>query len=307
MRLKKILIFFVFIFFLNAQSYAFENKIILKVNNEIITTLDVLNEIKYLSILIKDFDKYEKKKIYEISVNSLIRQKVKEIELRKHYQKLIIDDKYLDPQIKIFMKKLNFDSDTDFVDHLKKKNINIDKIRKKLSQEFLWNRLIYKKFNKNLKIDREQIKKSLKENTTQNEYLLSEILFSVENKNKLNAKYNKIKSNIVELGFNKAAVLNSESSSVDKEGLIGWVKETSISPKIKLQIKKINKGEYTNPIQVPGGFLILYINDTRKVNKVIDLDKEINLEVIKQKNNQLNQLSNIYFNKIKKNMKINEI
>ena len=153
MRLKKILIFFVFIFFLNAQSYAFENKIILKVNNEIITTLDVLNEIKYLSILIKDFDNYEKKKIYEISVNSLIRQKVKEIELRKHYQKLIIDDKYLDPQIKIFMRKLNFDSEKDFVDHLKKKNINIDKIRKKLSQEFLWNRLIYKKFNKNLKID----------------------------------------------------------------------------------------------------------------------------------------------------------
>ena len=307
MRLKKILIFFFIASFLNVQSYAFENKIIFKINNEIITTLDVLNEIKYLSILIKDFDNFEKKKVYEISVNSLIRQKVKEIELRKHYKKLIVEEKYLDPQIKIFMKKLNINSDIDFVDHLREKNININKIRKKLSQEFLWNRLIYKKFNKNLKIDKEKIKNSLKENITQNEYLLSEILFSVENKKKINFKYKKIKDNILELGFNKAAVLNSESSSADKEGLIGWVKESSISPNIKLQIKKINRGEFTNPIQVPGGFLILYINDVRKVNKVIDLDKEINLEVIKQKNNQLNQLSNIYFNKIKKNMKINEI
>ena len=58
---------------------------------------------------------------------------------------------------------------------------------------------------------------------------------------------------------------------------------------------------------MPGGFLILFINDIRKVKKVIDLDEEINLEVIKQTNDQLNQLSNIYFNKIKKNMKINEI
>ena len=62
MRLKKILIFFAFLYLLNTQSYAFENKIILKINNEIITSVDVLNEIKYLSILIKDFNNFEKKK-----------------------------------------------------------------------------------------------------------------------------------------------------------------------------------------------------------------------------------------------------
>ena len=307
MILKKVIIFFTLIFLLNTQSYTAENKIVLKINNEIITSVDVFNEIKYLSILIKDFNNFEKKKIYQISLNSLIRQKVKEIELRKNFKKLIIDDKFLDPQIKSFMRKLNFNSNIDFEEYLNSKNIEIDEVRKKLSYELLWNKLIYEKFNKNIKIDKQKIEKSLKENTTQNEYLLSEILFNVENKEKLNQKYKNIESNILNLGFNKAAVINSESSSADKEGLIGWVKETSISPKIKIQIRKINKGEYTNPIQVPGGFLILFINDVRKVKKVIDLDEEINLEVIKQTNDQLNQLSNIYFNKIKKNMKINEI
>ena len=307
MILNKVIIFFKLIFFLNNQSYTAENKIVLKINNEIITSVDVFNEIKYLSILIKDFNNFEKKKIYQISLNSLIRQKVKEIELRKNFKKLIIDDKFLDPQIKSFMRKLNFNSNIDFEEYLNSKNIEIDEVRKKLSYELLWNKLIYEKFNKNIKIDKQKIEKSLKENTTQYEYLLSEILFNVENKEKLNQKYKNIESNILELGFNKAAVINSVSKSADNEGLIGWVKETSISPKIKIQVRKINKGEYTNPIQVPGGFLILFINDIRKVKKVIDLDEEINLEVIKQTNDQLNQLSNIYFNKIKKNMKINEI
>ena len=307
MILKKVIIFFTLIFLFNTQSYTAENKIILKINNEIITSVDVFNEIKYLSILIKDFNNFEKKKIYQISLNSLIRQKVKEIELRKNFKKLIIDDKFLNPQIKSFMRKLNFNSNIDFEEYLNSKNIEIDEVRKKLSYELLWNKLIYEKFNKNIKIDKQKIEKSLKENTTQNEYLFSEILFNVENKEKLNQKYKNIESNILELGFNKAAVINSVSKSADNEGLIGWVKETSISPKIKIQVRKINKGEYTNPIQVPGGFLILFINDVRKVKKVIDLDEEINLEVIKQTNDQLNQLSNIYFNKIKKNMKINEI
>ena len=307
MKLKKILIFFAFIFLLNTQSHAFENKIILKINNEIITSVDVFNEIKYLSILIKDFNKFEKKKIYEISINSLIRQKVKEIELRKNYKKLIIEDKYLDPQITNFMKKLEFNSDNEFQKYLREKSININEIKKRLSHEFLWNRLIYKKFNKNIKIDEERIKKNLKENTTQNEYLLSEILFNVENKKNLNEEFEKIKSNIIKLGFSKAAVISSVSSSVDNEGVIGWVKETSISPKLKFEIEKIKQGEFTNPIQIPGGFLILFVNDVRKVKKIINLDEEIKLEIRKETNKQLNQFSNIYFNKIKKNTKINEI
>ena len=307
MKLKKILIFFAFIFLLNTQSHAFENKIILKINNEIITSVDVFNEIKYLSILIKDFNKFEKKKIYEISINSLIRQKVKEIELRKNYKKLIIEDKYLDPQITNFMKKLEFTSDNEFQKYLREKSININEIKKRLSHELLWNRLIYKKFNKNIKIDEERIKKNLKENTTQNEYLLSEILFNVENKKNLNEEFEKIKSNIIKLGFSKAAVISSVSSSVDNEGVIGWVKETSISPKLKFEIEKIKQGEFTKPIQIPGGFLILFVNDVRKVKKIINLDEEIKLEIRKETNKQLNQFSNIYFNKIKKNTKINEI
>ena len=73
------------------------------------------------------------------------------------------------------------------------------------------------------------------------------------------------------------------------------------------EIKNIKIGNFTNPIVIPGGFLILKIKDKRKVEKKIDLEKEMNLIVKKKTNEQLNQFSNIYFNKIKKNVLINEL
>jgi peptidyl-prolyl cis-trans isomerase SurA len=80
-----------------------------------------------------------------------------------------------------------------------------------------------------------------------------------------------------------------------------------MSSKIKKIIKKIKINNYTNPIVIPGGFLILKIEDIREVDRDFDLNSETN-KIIKEKTNkQLNQLSNIYFKKIKKNIIINEL
>jgi peptidyl-prolyl cis-trans isomerase SurA len=80
-----------------------------------------------------------------------------------------------------------------------------------------------------------------------------------------------------------------------------------MSQKIKNEIKKIKVGNYTNPIVIPGGFLIIKIEDIREKDNSSDLNNEIE-KIIKDKtNDQLNQFSNIYFNKIKKDMVINEL
>ena len=78
-----------------------------------------------------------------------------------------------------------------------------------------------------------------------------------------------------------------------------------MNSKIKKIVKKIKIGNYSKPIVVPGGFLILNIEDIREVENDFDLNTEIN-KIIKEKTNeQLNQFSNIYFKKIKKNVAIN--
>ena len=80
-----------------------------------------------------------------------------------------------------------------------------------------------------------------------------------------------------------------------------------MSSKIKKIIKKIKINSYTKPIIIPGGFLILKIENIRETKNDLDLDSEINRIVKEKTNEQLNQLSNIYFNKVKKDIIINEL
>ena len=79
MTYKKIFIFLFLIISISFKSVAIENKILVKVNNEIITSIDILNEIKYLNLINNEFKNLDKFKVYEISKNSLIREKLKKM------------------------------------------------------------------------------------------------------------------------------------------------------------------------------------------------------------------------------------
>ena len=76
--------------------------------------------------------------------------------------------------------------------------------------------------------------------------------------------------------------------------------------KIVEEIKNLNNGEDTNPIQIPGGFLVLSVKEKKTLEQETDVEAEFLLKVKALTNQQLNQYSNIYFNKIKKNIKIYE-
>ena len=112
---------------------------------------------------------------------------------------------------------------------------------------------------------------------------------------------------INESGFDNAALKHSISQTSNMGGKLDWIDESSISNKIKKELYSLKKGEYTDPISVAGGFLILQINDIKVVKSKIDTDKELKKLIRSRTNDQLNQFSKMYFNKIKKNMKINEI
>ena len=73
---------------------SFENKILLKVNNEIITSLDILNELEYLQIINEEFQNIKKDEAFKISKNSIIREKIKEIEMHNATIK-ITDQTYM--------------------------------------------------------------------------------------------------------------------------------------------------------------------------------------------------------------------
>ena len=288
------------------MSYGKENRILLKINNEIITSVDILQEVKYLSIINKDFNKTEKNQAIEIAKNSLIREKVKRIELLKYHEVISIEEKIIEEIIVNYFSRLNINSLDQFEVYFNQKNIDTVLIKEKIAIEMLWNQLIYRKFFEKVKIDENRIKVNLSKKENQKEFLLSEIIFILEKNEKLEDKLNKIKKTINEKNFSQAALIHSISDSSKDGGKLDWIKETVLNKKIKKELNNIETGMFTNPILVPGGFLLLYIEDT-KISKVpINKDNEIKKIINQQTNEQLNRYSNIYFKKVKKNILINE-
>jgi len=156
-------------------------------------------------------------------------------------------------------------------------------------------------------IDREKIKNEILQNPereNQRELLLSEITFNVTNKIDYKDKYEKILIDIEKLGFKKTAFIHSNSDSATNGGLIGWIKENNLNQNIQTILSELKRGQVSKPIRTSTGFIILKIEDEKKYELNSNLSDKI-AEVIKFKtDDQLNQFSNMYFNKIKKDLMI---
>ena len=288
------------------NSNSIENKILFKVNNEIVTSLDILHELKYLQAINKEFETIKKEEAFQISKNSLIREKIKEIEIKKIVREIKFKDKILDNLILKYFKELKITSIPEFEKFFLSKDIDPNVVRKKITLEVLWNQLIYRKYQKNVKINKQLIIDDLKKNDRQSEFLISEILFTINENENLNEKFNLIKNSIEKNNFFQTALIYSISDTANKGGKLGWIKQSILSKKVFNELKKLKIGEHTNPILVPGGFLILKLMDSREISKDFDLNKEVKKIVDEKTNQQLNRFSNIYFNKVKKDITINE-
>ena len=308
LKLIKYVTIFILIF-LNlsiTKAISIESKIILKINNSIITNTDIKNEANYLKALNPNLTNLDDNKITQIAKNSLIKEKIKEFEISKLDNQSISTD-YLENIIKTIYSNIGLNNKSEFLNYINNLNIDISDVESKLSIEALWNRLIYRKYYSKLKIDKNKIRQEIKVNKqTSNSYLLYEILFNADENQKIIELYNIIKKSIAENGFENTASIYSSSSSSNSGGKLGWVNESEMNKTILKQISNLKKGEYTKPITIPGGFLILKIKDVKITEKKVDVETEILQRIRAIQNEQLNQYSNIYFNKVKKEIIIDE-
>jgi len=311
MNLNKILLSnFILIFFLVLSSHSLENKIILKIDQDIITSLDIENEKNYLSALNPNIKELDDNKIFEISKNSLIREKIKKIEILKNTNAARLDNNFLEKIIETRYISLGLKTQNEFITYLKKFDIEISTVIKKIEIEALWNQMIFLKFSKNININKEDLKKKIELNNNSNEtreLFLKEIVFNIQESSNLDKEYNLIKKSILETGFENTASLYSISDTAKTGGTLGWVNENSLSTKIKEALLRIDIKEYSEPITIPGGFLILQISEKRIVKEKIDIEMELKKMINTETNRQLNQFSNIYYKKIKQEISINEI
>ena len=289
---------------------AIENRILFKIDNEIVTTLDIYEEIKFLKAFNPEVNTLAEKELFEISKNSIQKNIIKKIELNKFVEELKVNDKFLLKLIVNKYPKIGIDSLEEFEAFLKKKNLDVKLIKEKFYIELIWNDYIYQKFYNKVIVDREKIKKEILSNPkqeNQRELLLSEINFDVTSKIDFEDKYKKILSDLEKIGFQKTAMIYSNSETASNGGLIGWVKEDNLNLTIKKIISNLKIGQVSKPIRTTSGFIILKIEDEKEYSASLNINEKIE-EIVKFKtNDQLSQFSNMYFNKIKKNLIINEL
>ena len=138
----------------------------------------------------------------------------------------------------------------------------------------------------------------------QKEILLSEIVFSVNNKDELQDKYEKILLDIENIGFKKTALIHSNSDTASNGGLIGWVKKDNLNKSIEKIISDLQPGQLSKPIRTSSGFIMLKLEDEREQTLEFNLNDKIQEVIRFKRNEQLSQFSSMYFNKLKKNLMI---
>ena len=304
--MKKI-IFIIILCLKIANAQSIETRIIYKIEDEIITNIDVKNQFKYLVALNNSLKELDREKILNISNESIIREKIKKIEISKHFKEIKLDEGYSELLIKNMYSRLNLKSLNEFKIYLMNYDLKISNIETKITIDALWNELIIRKYSSKINIDEAKLKKKILENSKiqSKEYLLSEIIFEVKSKEEIEKKYNEVIKSINEIGFENSAATYSFSESAKIGGDIGWINENSLNENIKKNISNLKIGEITKPIILSNGILILKLINTKNLETTIDIEKELKKAINYERNRQLNQYSKIYYNKIKKNLDFN--
>ena len=302
----KILIVIFFLVFTN-KVLSEKIEILLILNNEIVTNIDIEKEYNYLSLLNDNIKVIKKEDAIKLAKKSIIKEKVKRIEILKYYN---LDEKneYLENIIRDLYEKKGIKNKKEFNRYLTSLNLNLNEVEQKIKIEIIWNELIYNKFINEIKINKNLLKEQILSQSQEVEYyLISEIFINIENKNEIQNKTIKLIKDINDLGFEQTATLYSDAESAKKKGDLGWVNINLLSPDIKKEIINLKINSVTQPISLGGGLLALKIRDKKKEQKSIDIDAELNKIIEVEKNKKLNQFSNLYFNKIKNNVKVNEL
>ena len=295
-----------FLFFFLIIANASNVKIIAKIDNDIITNIDIQNEYSYLLALNKSLKDIQKEQVLDFAKQSIFREKIKKQEILKYYE-LNQKNEIIDMSIKNIYNNLGLNSEDEFIKYLKNLNLNFDKIYKKIEIETVWNQLVYQKYKDKLVINKENLKNKIKISPKKKEsYYLHELVFDFKEKKEINAKYQTIIKSINDLGFEKTVIEYSISDTKNNLGLLGWIDKKALSEKIKNELIKINLGEMTRPIPIPGGILILKLSDKKVENVDMDMGLELEKLIKYETNNQLNSYSTIYFNKVKSQILINE-
>ncbi len=306
---KKTIVLFLVLFFINNFSYSKINlQIIMKVNDQIVTSFDLEKESNYLLALNPKLKEISENDLLKLAKRSMIKEMIRKSEILK-YKELNLDNTQINNILNNIMQNLNFSNLSQLENYFNDFNITLEDIKEKIEIENEWKNLIYAKYSKSIKINKNDLINKIEKNSKRKfslEYDLSEIIFNKKQNISFEENLKKILESIKVNGFENTANLFSISDSSKKGGRIGWVKKDNLSSEINRELQNLKINSYSNPIKIGNNYIILKINDMRKVNMEFDKQKELDKMIMSETSKQLDKFSNIFYNKVKLNSTISE-
>ncbi len=299
---KKFAMFFFLLDFETSVYGAIQNKILIKIENEIISSYELKNKINTLIVLSnKEVNQSNIDKIKNVAVNQLINLKMKKIELAKY--NLEIDRN----NINSYLNKISSGNIQEFKNKFKVNNLDYNFYLDEVKTQLTWQKLIFSLYKDKVvieeKVINDDLEKSLKLNSTIKEYNLSEMDILLDNNTDLNKKLSELNFQIQNYGFEETAKQLSESYSASDGGRLGWLSEKSLSKKILNTVNKLKINEISDPIISGNSLMLIKLNNVR-VKQVENLNTEkLRKNIIEQRKNELFSLySNSHLSKIKNNL-----
>ena len=307
--LKRILILNLIFFSLINFSYSkIQLNIIMKIDNEIITSHDIEQEINYLKALNPRLNQINKDELLIIAKKSLIKEFIKRKEIEK-YKKLNLENAQINNVLNNLIQNLNLQNESELESYLNAFNFSLEELKRKIEIENEWKNLIYSKYINTVKINKKELIDKIERSSKEKfllEYNLYEIVFTNTTNVSLKQLFENVQESIKKNGFENTANLYSISESSKVGGKIGWVKKNSLSDIIIESLKDLGVSEYSPPLKINNNYFIFKINDIRKIEIEIDKKKELDKMIFVETSKQLDKFSNIFYNKIKLNSEISE-
>ena len=282
--LIKFLVFLLINFYLLSNSNA-NNKIVAKIENEIITNFDIENKILITLLLNKEeINQKNIDKIKKISFENLINNRLKKIEMSKY--SIASDTK----QINVYLNSILSNDIENFKKILNENGLDFQLFYDEIDIQLKWQKFIYEIYSQKIKIDEKSVIKEINEiknkGSDSEEFNISEIEISLNNDKEDENIIKNIKELITKQGFEIVALKYSISPSAVDKGSLGWINTNSLSKKIYNKLYNLKKGQITY-LRSQENILFLKLNDIRTVNnKNLDLEK-LKKNLINQKKNEL--------------------
>jgi len=290
MKIKTCKIIFFYFVFLLTQANAITNKILLKVENEIITNYEVKNKILTSLVLAgNEISQENINKLKKQALESLIENKLKIIELEKF--KIKKDSN----QINLYLNSISGNDILALENKFKINNLDYNLFLEEIEIQTKWQNFIYLFYKGKIEIDENSInndiEKIVKDKKNFQEYKISEIEINIEENSNIDQIVLDLKNKIKDEGFETAALNYSISSSSNNKGSLGWISSKSLSQEISEILKKLNTGQISRPIKRQNSILFLKLDDVR-TSKV----ENINIEDLKKKmiDRKKNEMFNLY-------------